>query len=158
MKKRLILVLLSAAMTMLLAGCELQEKTEVQKSEKEEKEFEILKHSDNSDNLTTMILLDKKENVLYGLVKVTLNNAGSEPGEIFVLMDSEGNPYVYDGIHIPELILHEEEQDNDLRSYIFSDSIYDVRYALVFTSNNDAGAYTGNVVMLLDAEGKPSTY
>lgn len=163
MQKRIILLMLSAVMVMLLVGCSFQEdienptNTEV---EEERNEIEILSYSYESD-VTTTILLDTKENILYGLVKIDLNNAGSEPGEFFMLVDSEGNPYVYDGdaSHIPELILHEQPKlKNNLCTYVFSDSIYNVRYALLFTDNNVKGEYTGNVITLLDTTGNPSTY
>lgn len=127
--------------------------------EEEKAEIEVLRYSYN-DEMTTAILLDNKENVLYGLLKVNSNNAGSEPGEFFMLVDHEGNPYVYDGNtdHIPELILDKEERlENDVIIYAFSDSIYNIRYAVIFTQNNRWGDYTGNVIVLSDAEGKPST-
>ncbi len=174
MKKRIILLMLSAVMAMILVGCSLSKNlehptnietegttVEEEKKEKEnENEIEILSYSYDS-GVTTAILLDTKENILYGLVKIAWNNAGSEPGEFFMLVDPEGNPYVYDSDadHIPELILHEEEtSENNLMTYVFSDSIYNIRYALLFTYNNKVGAYTGNVITLLDTEGNPSTY
>jgi hypothetical protein len=150
----------------MLAGCSLQvdlknpanAQTEVATVDEERQEIEILSYSYES-GVTTMILLDTKENILYGLVEIALNYAGSLPGEFFMLLDSEGNPYVYDGIHIPELILHEQAAlENNLMTYVFSDSIYNVRYALLFTRNNNAGAYTGNVITLFNTEGNPSTY
>lgn len=127
--------------------------------EEEKSEIEVLRYSYN-DEITTAILLDNKENVLYGLLKVNGNNAGSEPGEFFMLVDPEGNPYVYDGNtdHIPELMLDKKEKlENDVISYAFSDSIYNIRYAVIFTQNNRWGDCTGNVIVLSDAEGKPST-
>ena len=170
MKKRIILLMLSAVMAMILIGCSSSENLEhptntetegtTVEEERKENEIEILSYSYDS-GVTTAILLDTKENILYGLVKIAWNNAGSAPGEFFMLVDPEGNPYVYDGDadHIPELILHEkEESENNLMTYVFSDSIYNIRYALLFTYNNKAGAYTGNVITLLDTEGNPSTY
>lgn len=127
--------------------------------EEEKAEIEVLRYSYN-DEMTTAILLDNKENVLYGLLKANGNNAGSEPGEFFMLVDPEGNPYVYDGNtdHIPELMLDKKEKlENDVITYIFSDSIYNIRYAVIFTQNNRWGDCTGNVIVLSDAEGKPST-
>ena len=172
MKKRIILLMLLTVMLMMLTGCTLSEDSEYQintvelegkgnETEKEnEIEIEILSYSYDS-GVTTAILLDNKENVLYGLVKIARNKAGSQPGEFFMLVDPNGNPYVYDGDdnHIPELILHKQEKlENNLMTYVFSDSIYNVRYALLFTSNNGAGAYTGNVIPLFNTEGNPSTY
>lgn len=129
--------------------------------EEKENEIEILSYSYDS-GVTTEILLDNKEKILYGLVKVTLNHVGNEPGEFFMLVDSDGNPYVYDGNaeHIPELVLHQKEYESEtnLMTYVFSDSIYNIRYALLFTMNNGMGSYTGNVITLFDAEGNPSTY
>ena len=171
MKKRIILLMFCAVLTMILSGCgsldfsensiseEIEVATEKKETETEtEKEFEVLSYSYDSD-VTTAILLDNKENILYGLVKVTWNYAGSQPGEFFMLVNSEGNPYVYDG-NIPELILYKEESESKdhLKTYVFSDSVYNIRYALFFTWNNRAGAYTGNVITLFDANGKPSTY
>lgn len=174
MKKRIILLMFCAVLTMMISGCgsldfsensiseEIEVTTEKKETETEtETEFEVLSYSYDSD-VTTAILLDNKENILYGLVKVTWNYAGSEPGEFFMLVNSEGNPYVYDGNveHIPELILHKEESESKayLKTYVFLDSVYNIRYALFFTWNNNAGAYTGNVITLFDANGKPSTY
>ena len=173
MKKRIIFLMFCTVVTMIMSGCgsdnststeievaAIEEKeNEIQRTTIGENEIEVLSYSYDYD-VTTAILLDKKENILYGLVKVTWNNAGSEPGEFFMLVDSEGNPYVYDGNaeHIPELILHKEETEEEayLMTYVFSDSVYNVRYALLFTWNNRAGAYTGNVITLYNDKGKPS--
>lgn len=84
--------MLSTVMTMMLSGCSLPEDSEKTVStemevttveEEKENEIEILSYSYDS-GATTAILLDNKENIFYGLVKVTWNRAGSEPGEFFM--------------------------------------------------------------------------
>lgn len=120
--------------------------------------FEILSSKLIRDHaINVVIFLDTNENILYGFI------GQYEIGEVFMLVDPSGNPYVYDGdpTHIPDLVFHEKKSLRDNSSslfvltYTFSDSIYNIRYALVCMGGHDGA---GRVVTLLDANGKPSIY
>ena len=174
MKKMILFLILCIVLA--LSGCEPigeeseyeveeNEHQEVTKEEYEEpieeSEFEVLSY-DSYHAYATAVLVDTKENILYGMVKVYLNNAGSHPGEFFMLVDKDGNPleYNYNSQNIPKLICRSasvDERDN-IYTCVFTDSVHKVRYALIFTMNNHMGAYTANVITLQDVEGKPSTY
>lgn len=172
MKKRIVILMFSIIMVMMLAGCIFSEDSKETSSSGimpttkiEKNEFQILNYSydEHDSDILKAIFLDKKENVLYCFIKVNRGTSKRSCGEFFMLVDSDGNPFVFDGDinNIPQINFHGESTYGlrpDILTYTFSDSVYNVRYALLFSINNPYGNYIGNVVTLLGGDGKPSIY